>query len=173
MIKITLPLTEEAVKNLHAGDRVLLSGDIYTGRDAAHKRIVEAIRCGTTLPFPLQNSTVYYVGACPPKGDLATASCGPTTSFRMSPYAPTLIKNGQRGIIGKGSMSEEVRNALIEHTAVYFAAIGGAGGLYAQCVTDAEILAYEDLGTEAVRRFTVKDFPVVVAYDCHGKSVYE
>ena len=170
---ITLPLTDETIKNLRAGDSVLLSGGLITARDAAHKRLSEALLCGQPLPVDLKGQTVYYVGPCPAKPREIIGSCGPTTSGRMDSFTPLLLDHGLKGMIGKGGRSPEVVDAMVQNKAVYFAAIGGAGALYAQCVTSCEVLCYADLKTEAVYRMTVKDFPVIVAVDSLGNSIYE
>ncbi len=172
-IRITAPMTEETARSLRAGDRVLISGVVYTARDAAHKRIVEALETGGELPFDLEGQIIYYVGPCPAKPGQALGSCGPTTSGRMDPYTPAILARGLRGMIGKGSRSPAVVEAMKEHGAVYFAAIGGAGALAAKRVRKAELVAYEDLGPEAVRRLEVEDFPAVVCIDTLGNNLYE
>ncbi len=172
-IKIRGPLTESDVRKLKAGDRVLISGVVFTARDAAHKRLVEALQAGQKLPFELEGQTIYYVGPCPAKPGQALGSCGPTTSGRMDPYAPVLIAKGLRGMIGKGSRQPAVVEAMKKHGAVYFAAIGGAGALAAKTVKKAEMVAYEDLGPEAIRRLEVVDFPAVVCIDAQGNDLYE
>ncbi len=171
-LKITAPLSKEDAKKLRCGDRVLISGDIYTARDAAHKRMIESIERAEELPFEIENSVIYYAGPTPAKPGKVIGSCGPTTSCRMDAYAPKLIELGQRGMIGKGERSREVIDAMKKHKSVYFGAIGGAGALISECVVKAEVVAYEDLGTEAIRRLTVRDFPVVVVIDCEGNSLY-
>lgn len=173
MIKLDTPLTREKTAGLHAGDSVLISGEIYTARDAAHKRMIETLESGGTLPFPIQDQIIYYAGPTPAKPGQVIGSCGPTTSGRMDAYAPKLIRLGLTGMIGKGLRSDEVAEAMQENGAVYFGAIGGAGALIAKSVTAAEVVAYEDLGTEAVRRLTVKDFPAVVIIDRYGENLYE
>lgn len=172
-VRIETPLTEEKARVLKSGDSVLLSGTVYTARDAAHKRIVEAMAAGTPLPFDPENSIVYFVGPTPAKPGQAIGSAGPTTSYRMDAYSPALIAAGQKGMIGKGKRSEEVVNAMKKHGAVYFGAIGGAGALLSKCVEKAEVIAYEDLGAEAVRRLTVKDLPLTVVIDSEGNNLYE
>lgn len=169
---ITLPISDEAIKSLKCGDTVLLTGDMITGRDAAHKRIVAAIGKGQT-EVKLKGETIYYVGPCPAKNGDVIGSAGPTTSMRMDSYAPTLMDNGLKAMIGKGFRNDEVKRAIVRNGCVYFAAIGGAGALYSRCITASEVIAYEDLGTEAVRRITVKDFPVIVAIDSYGNDIYE
>ncbi|GAB6100550.1 Fe-S-containing hydro-lyase [Halanaerocella petrolearia] len=171
-IKLEMPLSEEEVRNLAAGDRVLLSGTIYTARDAAHARLVDALQEDKELPMELEGQVIYYVGPAPAKPDKAIGSAGPTTSYRMDPFAPRLIKEGLRGMIGKGERNEQVVETMQEEGAVYFAAIGGAAALIAQKIKESEIIAYEDLGTEAVRKLKVEDFPVVVAIDSQGNSLY-
>ncbi len=172
-IRINAPLSEADARKLKAGDRVLISGPVYTARDAAHKRIVEAMGKGEKPPFDLDGQIIYYVGPCPAKPGQALGSCGPTTSGRMDPYAPTLIAKGLRGMIGKGSRQPAVVEAMKQHGAVYFAAIGGAGALAAKTVKKADVVAFEDLGTEAVRRLEVVDFPAVVCIDAEGNDLYE
>ena len=167
---LNLPCDKEALTGLKAGEYVLLSGTIYTGRDAAHKRIVEAIGRGDASPIPLEGQGIYYVGPC--KKDGKVTSAGPTTSYRMDKYAPTLYRLGLRVTIGKGDRSEDVYAAIRESGGAYLAAIGGAGALYAGAIKSAEVIAYDDLGTEAVHRFTVENFPAVVAIDCEGNSIY-
>lgn len=170
---ITEPFTREKFKNLKAGDTVLLTGTIYTARDAAHKRMTDRIAQGEPLPFEIKNAVIYYVGPTPEKPGNPIGSAGPTTSYRMDAYAPTLLDLGETGMIGKGQRSQEVKDAVLRNGAVYFAAIGGAGALMAQRVESAEIIAFEDLGTEAVRRLRVKDFPVTVVLDSKGGDLYQ
>ncbi len=172
MKKLSLPLTEENILSLHAGDSVLLSGVILTARDCAHKRIFEYLDQGKELPFGLENAVIYYAGPCPAKPGMASGSCGPTTSARMNSFAPRLFDLGLNAAIGKGEMSEEVRQALIRNVRCYFAAVGGAGALYAKSIVKSECIAFPDLLSEAVHRLEVVDFPAVVAMDCYGKSVY-
>ena len=172
-IRIKAPLEASDVKKLRAGDRVLVSGVVYTARDAAHKRLVEALEAGQKLPFDLEGQIIYYVGPCPAKPGQALGSCGPTTSGRMDPYTPTLIARGLRGMIGKGSRAPAVVEAMRKHGAVYLAAIGGAGALAAKTVKKAEMVAYEDLGPEAIRRLEVEDFPAIVCIDAQGNDLYE
>ena len=172
-IRLETPLSESEVRRLRAGDRILISGAVYTARDAAHKRMVEAIEAGKELPFELEGQIIYYVGPCPAKPGQALGSCGPTTSGRMDPYAPALIALGLRGMIGKGSRVRPVVEAMERHGAVYFAAIGGAGALAAKTVKKSELVAYEDLGPEAIRRLEVDDFPAVVCIDALGRDLYE
>ena len=171
--KIQLPLSDNDIENLHAGDSVLISGVLFTSRDAAHKRICEAINEGKQPPVEIKGNTVYYVGPCPNKPNEVIGSCGPTTSYRCDPYTPMLLEHGLKGMIGKGIRSKEVIESIVKHHAVYFCGIGGAGALYSQCVEKAELIAYEDLGAEALRVLTVKDLPVIVGVDCHGKTVFD
>lgn len=170
---ITLPLTEENTKDLKAGDYVYLSGIIYTARDAAHKRMDEALKEGQSLPIEMKNNTIYYMGPSPARDGRPIGSAGPTTASRMDKYAPKLLDLGLRGMIGKGRRSEAVRDAIIRNKAVYFAAVGGAGALLSKAIVSAEVVAYEDLGTEAIRRLEVKDFPVIVVIDREGSNLYD
>ena len=171
--KIQTPLTREAARELRAGDSCLISGVIYTARDAAHKRLCELVAQDKELPLDIKDATIYFVGPTPAKPGQAIGSAGPTTSYRMDAYSPTLISIGQTGMIGKGKRSAEVVNAMKEHGAVYFGAIGGCGALLSKCIKKAEIIAYEDLGAEAIRRLEVEDFPVVVIIDSEGNNLYE
>ena len=171
--RVTTPLTLEQVKDLKSGDSVLISGVIYTARDAAHKRLCELAAEGKELPFDVKDSVIYFVGPAPAKGDQVIGSAGPTTSYRLDPYSPTMIALGQRGMIGKGKRSPEVVAAMKEHGAVYFGAIGGAGAYLSRCIKKAEIVAYEDLGAEALRRLEVEDLPAFVIIDSEGKNLYE
>ena len=163
----------EWVKTLRAGDVVNLSGYIYTARDAAHKRIVQALNEGEDLPFELQNSVVYYAGPTPAKNGLTIGSVGPTTSSRMDAYSPLMLSLGQKAMIGKGNRSPEVVEAIKNNGAVYFAAIGGAGALYSDCVKECEVVAFDDLGCESVKRLKVDNFSLIVAIDCEGNSLYK
>jgi len=171
--KITTPLTDEVVKDLRAGDAVQITGVVYQARDAAHKRLVALIEAGDELPFDLAGAVVYYMGPSPAKPGNAIGSAGPTTSGRMDPYAPALLAAGLKGMIGKGSRSAEVREAMAKYKALYFAATGGAGALLARRIRSAEIVAWEELGPEAVRRLVVEDFPLVVVNDVYGNDLYE
>ena len=171
--KINLPLTEELAKTLHAGDEVLVSGVIYTSRDAGHKRMCEALARGEELPFDPTDATIYYVGPTPAKPGQVIGSAGPTTSGRMDAYAPTMMSVGARGMIGKGARLPEVVDAMKKYSGVYFGAIGGAGALLAKCIKEAELIAYEDLGAEALRRLYVEDMPLVVIIDSEGHNLYE
>ena len=170
---ITLPLTKELAKTLHAGDKVLLTGTIYTSRDAGHKRMCEALARGEKLPFDPTDATIYYVGPTPAKPGHIIGSAGPTTSGRMDAYAPTLMSVGARGMIGKGARLPEVVDAMKKYSGVYFGAIGGAGALLAKCIKKCELVAYEDLQSEALRRLYVEDMPLVVVIDSEGNNLYE
>jgi fumarate hydratase subunit beta len=172
-IRLNTPLTDEDVKRLRIGDRVLLSGIIYSARDAAHKRLVALIKEGKPLPFDLQGQVIYYMGPSPAPPGRPIGAAGPTTSYRMDPYAPELIAKGLKGMIGKGARSPEVKEAMKKYGAVYFAAIGGAGALMSQSILSAEVIAYPELGPEAIRRLEVKDLPIVVANDIYGGDLYE
>lgn len=170
---IRLPLTRDKSAALTAGDTAYLSGIIYTARDAAHKRLAGLLEKGEPLPFPMEDAVIYYVGPTPEKPGQVIGSAGPTTSYRMDAYAPALLELGLRGMIGKGSRSAEVVEAMKLAGAVYFGAVGGAGALLADCVKASEVIAFEELGTEAVRKLTVEDFPVVVVIDAKGANLYE
>ena len=170
---LTPPLTDEDVMPLHAGDRILISGVIYTARDAAHRRMADALERGEPLPFEPAGQVVYYTGPSPAPPGRPIGSAGPTTSYRMDAWAPALYAAGVRATIGKGARSTAVRHAIREHRALYLAAVGGAGALLARCVRAAELIAYPDLGTEAVRRLVVEDFPAIVVNDAHGADLYE
>ena len=172
-IKITAPLTREKARELKAGDSVLISGVIYTARDAAHKRLCELVAQGKELPIDIKDSVIYFVGPTPARPGEVIGSAGPTTSYRMDAYSPTLIELGHTGMIGKGKRDANVVNAMKEHGAVYFGAIGGAGALLAKCIKKADVVAYEDLGAEAIRRLEVEDFPVIVIIDSEGNNLYE
>ena len=172
-IKIKAPLSREDARKLKAGDSCLISGVIYTARDAAHKRLCALAAEGKPLPLEIENSIIYFVGPTPAKPGQAIGSAGPTTSYRMDAYSPTLISMGLTGMIGKGKRGPEVVQAMKEHGAVYFGAIGGCGALLSKCIKKAEIVAYEDLGAEAIRKLEVEDFPVVVIIDSEGNNLYE
>ena len=172
-ISIKTPLTREQARQLKSGDSVLLSGVIYTARDAAHKRLCELVAQGKELPLDVKDSIIYFVGPTPAKPGQAIGSAGPTTSYRMDAYSPTMIAQGQTGMIGKGKRSPEVIAAMKEHGAVYFGAIGGCGALLSKCIKKAEVIAYDDLGAEAIRRLEVEDFPVIVIIDSEGNNLYE
>ena len=172
-VKITTPLTREAVRNLKAGDSCLISGVIYTARDAAHKRLCELVTQGKEMPLDVKDAIIYFVGPTPARPGEAIGSAGPTTSYRMDAYSPILIEQGLTGMIGKGKRGPEVVTAMKEHGAVYFGAIGGCGALLSKCIKKAEIVAYEDLGAEAIRRLEVEDFPAIVIIDAEGNNLYE
>ena len=171
--RITLPLTAELAKTLHAGDRVLLTGTIYTSRDAGHKRMCEALAKGEKIPFDPTDATIYYVGPTPAKPGQVIGSAGPTTASRMDKYAPRLLDLGLGAMIGKGKRSQAVIDAIIRNKSVYFAAVGGAGALLSKCIKKSEIVAYDDLGTEAIRKLEVENLPVIVVIDCEGNNLYE
>lgn len=170
---ITTPLTDNKVSDLKAGDYVYITGTIYTARDAAHKRIYEAMQKGEEIPFTLQNNIIYYLGPSPAREGQVIGSAGPTTSSRMDKYTPLLLKNGLKGMIGKGKRSQEVIDSMNKNNAVYFAAIGGAGALLSKCIKKSEIIAYEDLGTEAIRKLEVENLPVIVVIDSDRKNMYD
>lgn len=172
-IRINLPISDEDIKNLKAGDSVLLTGSIITGRDAAHKRLFELLEQGRELPVDVKGELIYYVGPAPAKPGYAVGPAGPTSSYRMDKYTPALLDLGMKGMIGKGARSSEVIDAIVRNKAVYFAAIGGAAALIAKSIVSEELLCYEDLGTEAIRRYEVRDFPCFVAIDSDGNNVYE
>ena len=172
-VKLTAPLTREQAKTLKAGDICHISGTIYTARDAAHKRLCQAIAEGKELPLDLKDCVIYFVGPTPAKEGQAIGSAGPTTSYRMDAYSPTLIALGQTGMIGKGKRGPEVIAAMKEHGAVYFGATGGCGALLSRCIRKAEVIAYDDLGAEAIRRLEVENFPVTVIIDSQGNNLYE
>jgi fumarate hydratase subunit beta len=171
-LRLKTPLREQDVQRLRIGDRVLINGVIYTGRDAAHKRLFDLLKEGKDLPFDIKGQIIYYVGPTPAKPGHVLGSAGPTTSYRMDAYSPALIERGLKGMIGKGMRSEAVKEAMKKYQAVYFAATGGAGALLAKRIKKAEVVAYEDLGTEAIRRLEVDDFPVIVVNDIHGNDLY-
>ena len=170
--KIVAPLNDSVVKNLKAGDTVLLSGIIITGRDAAHKKMVDLINSGQDLPFSIKGEVIYYVGPTPAPPGRPIGAAGPTTSYRMDQYAPLLIERGLKGMIGKGRRSEEVKEAMRKWSAVYFAAIGGTGAFMSLCIKEAEVIAWDELGPEAVRRLVVEDMPLIVATDIYGGDLY-
>ena len=170
---IKAPLEKEIVKTLRAGDYVYITGTIYTARDAAHKRMDETLREGKELPVPLKDEIVYYMGPSQAREGRVIGSAGPTTASRMDKYTPKLLDLGLGGMIGKGKRSKEVIDAIIRNQSVYFAAVGGAGALLSKCIQESEVVAYDDLGTEAIRRLTVKNFPVIVVIDCEGNNLYE
>lgn len=170
---IQTPLTNEIAAQLHAGDYVYLTGTVYTARDAAHKRMQETLDQGGELPVSMKNNIIYYMGPSPAREGRPIGSAGPTTASRMDKYAPGLLDMGLTGMIGKGKRSAAVRDAIVRNGAVYFAAVGGAGALLSKAVVKSDIVAYDDLGTEAIRRLEVKDFPVIVVIDCAGNDLYE
>lgn len=172
-IVLETPLSLADTKALHAGDIVTISGDIYTARDAAHKRLDEALKKGKSLPFDLRGQIIYYVGPCPPKPGQVIGSAGPTTSHRMDTYTPSLLERGLLGMIGKGNRSQSVIRSMIKSGAVYFACVGGAGALLKSRIVASEVIAYDDLGTEAIRKLTVKAFPAIVAIDAGGNNLYK
>lgn len=169
---ITAPFSAEVAKTLQAGDYVYITGTIYTARDAAHKRMYEALERGEALPISMENTVIYYMGPSPARDGRPIGSAGPTTSSRMDKYAPALLDLGLRGMIGKGKRNAAVVDAMKKNTAVYFAAVGGAGALLSKCIVSSEVVAYDDLGTEAIRRLKVKDFPVIVVIDSEGRDLY-
>ncbi len=169
---ITVPFDRSVSESLKAGDYIYLSGTVYVARDAAHKRMTEALEKGEDLPFDIKDQTIYYMGPSPAREGRVIGSAGPTTASRMDKYAPRLMDLGQTGMIGKGKRTEAVKDAMIRNGVTYFAAVGGAGALLSKCITASEVIAYDDLGTEAVRKLTVHDFPVIVVMDCHGNSLY-
>ena len=171
--RIALPLTDETVASLKAGDDVLLSGIMYVGRDSAHKRIVEAMDQGKPLPFDIRGQTIYYMGPSPAKPGKVIGSAGPTTSGRMDSYSPRLMAEGLKGMVGKGMRTPAVKEAMKKYKAVYFAAIGGAGALISKAIKKSEVIAYEELGAEALLRIEVADFPVIVINDVYGGDLYE
>jgi fumarate hydratase subunit beta len=171
--EILAPIDKKTAKELRAGDYVKITGTIYTARDAAHKRMAEALENGNKLPIDIEGATIYYMGPTPAREGSVIGSAGPTTASRMDKYAPRLLNLGMVGMIGKGKRTKEVAEAVVRNESVYFAAVGGAGALLSKCIISSEIVAYEDLGTEAIRRLTVKDFPVIVVMDSQGNNLYE
>mgnify|MGYP001031426842 FL=1 len=172
MKRLTLPLSDSDIKDLKAGETVLLSGTMLTGRDAAHKRLYELVEKGEKLPIDIKGELIYYVGPAPAKPGFAVGPAGPTSSYRMDKYAPTLLDLGLKGMIGKGARNQDVIDAIVGNGCVYFACVGGAAALIAKSIKKEEILCYEDLGTEAIRRYTVEDFPCIVAIDSYGNNAY-
>ncbi|MFG6356751.1 MAG: Fe-S-containing hydro-lyase [Acetatifactor sp.] len=170
---LRLPFDREEAARLKAGDYVYLSGTIYTARDAAHKRMYETLQKGGDLPFAIKDNVIYYMGPSPAREGRPIGSAGPTTASRMDRYTPTLLDMGLRGMIGKGRRSEAVAEAIVRNQAVYFAAVGGAGALLSRAIVSSEVIAYDDLGTEAIRRLEIKDFPVIVVIDCEGNNLYD
>lgn len=170
---INAPMSDEDAKSLRAGDYVYITGTIYTARDAAHKRMSEALQRGEALPVDMPHNIIYYMGPSPAREGRPIGSAGPTTSSRMDKYAPALLDLGLKGMIGKGKRSQEVMDAIVRNNAVYFAAVGGAGALLSKRILSSKVIAYDDLGTEAIRELEVKDFPVIVVIDCEGNNLYE
>lgn len=170
---INTPFDKETADSLKAGDYVYITGTIYTARDAAHKRMYEALAEGKELPLEMENTVIYYMGPSPAREGRPIGSAGPTTASRMDKYAPSLLDLGLRGMIGKGKRTEEVKNAIVRNHAVYFAAVGGAGALLSKCIKSSEVIAYDDLGTEAIRKLEVENFPVIVVIDSDGNNLYE
>lgn len=170
---ISVPLSDETAVSLQAGDYVYLTGTIYTARDAAHKRMYEALEKGESLPLEMKDNVIYYMGPSPARTGRPIGSAGPTTASRMDKYAPSLLDLGLKGMIGKGKRSREVKEAVVRNGAVYFAAVGGAGALLSRSITSSQVIAYDDLGTEAIRKLEVKDFPVIVVMDARGNDLYE
>lgn len=170
---LTVPFGEKEATELRSGDYVYLTGTIYTARDAAHKRMFETLERGEELPFDIRNNIIYYMGPSPAREGRPIGSAGPTTASRMDKYAPALLDLGLGGMIGKGKRSKEVTDAIVRNGAVYFAAVGGAGALLSKSILESEVIVYEDLGTEAIRKLTVKDFPVIVVIDSQGNNLYE
>jgi len=171
--KVTLPLTDETLKDLHSGDNLLLTGVMYAGRDVAHKRLIEALDQSKPLPFNLKSQTLYFMGPTPARSGRPIGAAGPTTSGRMDSYSPRLIAQGLKGMVGKGMRSQAVKDAMKKHKAVYLAAIGGAGAIISNSIKKAEVVAYEDLGAEALLRLVVEDFPVTVINDIYGGDLYQ
>lgn len=171
--RITTPITEEITKDLKAGDYVYITGTIYVARDAAHKRMIEVLDRGEQLPIEIENATIYYMGPSPAREGRPIGSAGPTTASRMDKYAPRLLDLGLGGMIGKGKRSQAVRDAIVRNKAVYFAAVGGAGALLSKCIKKADVIAYDDLGTEAIRRLEIEDLPAIVVIDSEGNNLYE
>ena len=170
---ITAPITKETAKTLHAGDYVYITGTIYTARDAAHKRMQETLQRGEALPLEMKENVIYYMGPSPAREGRPVGSAGPTTASRMDKYAPELLDLGLGAMIGKGKRSQEVKDAIVRNGSVYFAAVGGAGALLSKCILSSEVIAYDDLGTEAIRKLQVKNFPVIVVIDSEGNNLYE
>ncbi len=169
---ITVPFDASVSESLKAGDYVYLTGNVYVARDAAHKRMIDTLSRGEALPFDINDQTIYYMGPSPAREGRVIGSAGPTTASRMDRYAPALMDLGLRGMIGKGRRSEEVKEAMIRNKVTYFAAVGGAGALLSKCITSSEVIAYDDLGTEALRKLEINDFPLIVVMDCHGGCLY-
>ena len=170
---IKTPITEQITADLHAGDYVYITGTIYVARDAAHKRMMEVLDAGKELPIPIKDATIYYMGPSPAREGRPIGSAGPTTASRMDKYAPRLLDLGEKAMIGKGKRTKEVIEAVVRNHAVYFAAVGGAGALLSKCITKSEVVCYDDLGAEAIRKLEVENFPVIVVVDCEGNNLYE
>lgn len=171
--RVTVPLTDEDARSLKAGDYVYLNGTVYSARDAAHKRMQEALDAGKELPFDIRGNVIYYLGPSPAKEGMVIGSAGPTTASRMDKYTPELLDLGLKGMIGKGKRTQAVHEAMVRNGCVYFAAVGGAGALLSKAITASEVIAYDDLGTEAIRKLEIKDFPVIVVIDSEGNDLYE
>ena len=171
--RINTPITKEVTANLHSGDYVYITGEIYVARDAAHKRMIEALERGEKLPIDIKDSTIYYMGPSPAREGRPIGSAGPTTATRMDKYAPTLLDLGQKAMIGKGKRSVEVIDAIKRNNAVYFAAVGGAGALLSKCIKKSEVICYDDLGAEAIRKLYIEDFPAIVVIDKEGNDLYQ
>ncbi len=171
--RINAPLIKEEIENLKSGDYVYISGTIYTARDAAHKRMYEALNNGEKLPMSMEDNVIYYMGPSPARDGRPIGSAGPTTASRMDKYAPSLLDLGLKGMIGKGKRSEAVKDAIVRNKAVYFAAVGGAGAILSKCIKESKVIAYDDLGTEAIRELKVENFPVIVVIDSEGNNLYE
>lgn len=171
--RVTVPLTDEDARSLKAGDYVYLNGTVYSARDAAHKRMQEALDAGKELPFDIRGNVIYYLGPSPAKEGMVIGSAGPTTASRMDKYTPELLDLGLKGMIGKGKRTQAVHEAMVRNGCVYFAAVGGAGALLSKAITASEVIAYDDLGTEAIRKMEIKDFPVIVVIDSEGNDLYE
>ena len=171
--KITTPITEEVTRDLRSGDYVYITGTMYVARDAAHKRMIEALDRGEELPIDIKDATIYYMGPSPARDGRPIGSAGPTTASRMDKYAPTLLDLGEKAMIGKGKRTQEVIDAIVRNHAVYFAAIGGAGALLSKCIKKSEVVCYDNLGAEAIRKIEVEDFPVIVVIDSEGNNLYE
>lgn len=170
---ITTPITEEVTRDLHAGDYVYISGTMYVARDAAHKRMIETLERGEELPIDIKDATIYYMGPSPAREGRPIGSAGPTTASRMDKYAPTLLDLGEKAMVAKGKRSQEVIDAIIRNKAVYFACVGGAGALLSKCITKSEVVCYDDLGAEAIRKIDVENFPAIVVIDSEGNNLYE
>ncbi|WP_328587640.1 Fe-S-containing hydro-lyase [Anaerosacchariphilus polymeriproducens] len=170
---LSVPIKSEELKKLKAGDYVYITGIIYTARDAAHKRMIETLKEGKDIPFNVENNIIYYMGPTPAREGMPIGSAGPTTASRMDKYTPVLLDRGLKGMIGKGKRSDEVKDSIINNGAVYFAAVGGAGALLSKCIKKSTIIAYDDLGTEAIRKLEVENFPVIVVIDTEGQNLYD